>query len=345
MPRNVGWALALLLAAPGGWAQDAVQGQRQPRLQAQRLRSVRRAPRPALPTLILPPDPSARDLAVSQACRRGLGGNQGAVVAMDPRTGRVITLLNPIHAMLNAYQPCSVIKIVTAIAGLSEGVITPESTLQCTKGCWTWPGHGAINLRRALAVSCNPYFQQVGEQVGFEKMQRYAQLLGLGTPSGINLTGETAGWFPSFVRPEGMALLSSHAEGIKTSPVQIAVLLSAAINGGVVFQPQVADADGFVPKERWRLPLGTHLAELADGFMAAVNEGSASPAFDPDVIVAGKTGSCSRVGWFASYAPAGRPEIVIVVFMRWGNGHGASAIAGRIYQELYRGGVSAPAAP
>jgi penicillin-binding protein 2 len=139
--------------------------------------------------------------------------------------------------------------------------------------------------------------------------------------------------------------MSSHAEGIKTSAVQIAVLLSATLNGGILYQPQVARESGFVPFERWRLPEGTNLSGLAEGFMAAVNEGTASPAFDPDVVVAGKTGSCSRVGWFASYAPADRPEVVIVVFMRYGNGHGASAIAGRIYKELYKGPASMPASP
>ena len=292
---------------------------------------------------LLPPDPGERDLFVGEACRKGLGGNQGAVVAMDPKTGRVMALINPVHAMLNAYQPCSVFKIVTAVAGLSEGVITPDTPLYCTKNCWSWPGHGQLNLRRALAVSCNPFFQQVGERVGFYKMQQYAQLLGLGAPTGINVDGESSGWFPTFVKPEGMALLSSHAEGIRTTPVQIATLLSATLNGGVLYQPQLASNEGFVARERWRLPEGTNLSGLAEGFMAAVNEGTASPAFDPDIVVAGKTGTCSGVGWFASYAPADKPEIVIVTFMRFGSGHGASAIAGRIYHELYRN-QSAPAA-
>ncbi len=75
---------------------------------------------------------------------------------------------------------------------------------------------------------------------------------------------------------------------------------------------------------------------LANGFISAVNEGSANPAFDPDVVVAGKTGSCSQLGWFASYAPADQPEIVIVVFVRRGNGHLASSVAGRIYEDLYK---------
>jgi penicillin-binding protein 2 len=102
----------------------------------------------------------------------------------------------------------------------------------------------------------------------------------------------------------------------------------------------VSGPDGFAAHERWRLPAGTVLGGLSDGFLSAVNEGSASSAFDPDVIVAGKTGTCSGVGWFASYAPADRPEVVVVVFVRPGSGHVASAVAGRIYQNLYK-----PAAP
>ena len=74
--------------------------------------------------------------------------------------------------------------------------------------------------------------------------------------------------------------------------------------------------------------------------MGAVNEGSALPAFDPDVIVAGKTGTCSSVGWFASYAPAERASVVVVVFLRQGSGHGAAAVGGRIYQALFK-----PASP
>jgi penicillin-binding protein 2 len=334
MQRSVALAVGLLALAGPALAQASKSA-------ASRSAAARaRTPRWAA---LLPPDPGERDLLVGEACRKGLGGIQGAVVAMDPRTGRVMSLINPIHGMLNAYQPCSVFKIVTAIAGLSENVIVPDTSFYCTKGCWNWAGHGQINLRRALAVSCNPYFQQVGERVGFFKMQQYAQLLGLGAPTGINLDGESSGWFPTFVKPEGMALMSSHAEGIRTTPVQIATLLSATLNGGILFQPQLAGPSGFVPNERWRLPEGTSIDGLAEGFMGAVNEGTASPAFDPDIVVAGKTGTCSGVGWFASYAPADKPEVVIVTFLRHGSGHGASTIAGRIYHELFRS-LSAPAA-
>jgi cell division protein FtsI/penicillin-binding protein 2 len=294
--------------------------------------------------MVLPEDPSERDRAIGEACKLGLGRAAGSVVAMDPRTGRVLALVNPQYGLMKAYQPCSVFKIVVALGGLSEGVITPASTYNCARGCWMWPGHGTLDLRRALAVSCNPYFEWVGEQLGYPTIQRYSTLLGLGVPSGINVAGEATGKVPFFVRPAEVGHLSSHAAGITTSAVQIGVLLSATINGGIVFQPQVAKGDGFVPKERWRLPAQTVYKGLADGFLSAVNEGSATGAFDPNVLVAGKTGSCSRVGWFASYAPADRPEIVIVVFLLGGNGHRASDVAGRIYQTLYRLPMTLPAA-
>ena len=295
------------------------------------------APRtPVLPSLIVSGGASEWDHTVAAACQRGLGRSGGGVVAMDPHTGRVVALVNPANVLFRAYQPCSVFKIVVAIAGLTEGVIKPETTVVCNKGCWMWPGHGPINLRRALAVSCNPYFEWVGEQLGYERIQRYAQTLGLGAPSGINLTGETSGLLPARVAPGAVGHLSSHAAGIATSAVQLAVLLSATINGGIVFQPQVAGPVDFTPKERWRLPAGTVLDGLSDGFLGAVNEGSATSAFDPDVVVAGKTGTCASLGWFASYAPADRPRLVLVVFMRPGSGHSASAVGGRIYQEIFK---------
>lgn len=300
--------------------------------------------RAALPSVIIPPDGSARDRTVALAARAALGNSPGSVVAVDPRTGRVLAVINPTDALFNAYQPCSVFKVVVAVAGLSEGVITPDTRYSCQRGCWMWPGHGTLDLRRALAVSCNPYFEWVGERLGYDRVQRYAQLLGLGATSGINLTGESGGSVPSHVAAEAVGHLSSHAAGIKTTAIQLAVLLSATINGGIVYQPQLSPAAGFEPKERWRLPAGTVLDGLAEGFLSAVSEGSAGEAFDPEVLVAGKTGSCSRVGWFASYAPADRPEIVLVVFLRRGNGHAASAVAGRIYQELFKSPPSLAAA-
>ena len=337
--RVVSASLVVAMLGASGldtWAAAKSASRRQKRPAAARRTQARRVAI-APPSVVVPPGASARDLAVAEASRRALAGAGGAVVAMDPHSGRVLSIVNPGTAVQRAYQPCSVFKIVVAIGGLTEGVITPSTLITCDGGCWFWPGHGPTDLRRALANSCNPYFQRVGERLGYEKVQRYAQLFGLGTRSGINVEGdEASGRIPYYVNQAGVGKLSSHAEGISTSAVQLAVLLSAVVNGGVVYQPQLSAAEGFTPKERWRLPSGTVLRGLADGFLSAVNEGSATGAFDPNVLVAGKTGSCSSVGWFASYAPADRPEIVIVVFLVGGNGHRASDVAGEIYQTLYQ---------
>ncbi len=339
-------ALLFLLAAPVFPAPTARKKVgRIPRPSARTVRKARPRPRPPLPmvphALVLPEGASRRDREIGEACRRGLGKTRGAVVAMDPYTGRVIGVVNPREAVQAAYTPCSVFKIVVGTAGLSEGVITPETQFNCRGGsCWMWAGHGPIDLRRALAQSCNPFFEEVGERLGYARVQRYAQLLGLGTNSGINLAGEVPGHLPFYVTEREVGHLSSHAKGIATSPLQVGALLSTIINGGTVYQPQLHAAAGFVPRERWRLPPRTILAGLSDGFLGAVNEGSASVAFDPDVIVAGKTGTCAGVGWFASYAPADKPEVVIVAFVRPGSGHVASAVASRVYQHLYKPGTT-----
>jgi len=330
-------SLASLLAA------DDAAARSHKRRHASHARSTSRstAKAPEYPALINASDASARDRQVGEACVRALAGRHGSVVAMDPHTGRVLALVNPDVGLFHAYTPCSVFKIVVAIGGLSEGLITPSTLFNCSGRCWTWPGHGPIDLRRALAVSCNPYFEWVGEQLGYERIRRYAHLLGLGEVSGINLTGECPGALPASVQPARVGHLSSHASGVATSVVQIAVLLSATLNGGVVYQPQIAGPEGFVPNARWQLPQGTRLDGLADGFLAAVNEGSAITAFDPDVIVGGKTGSCARLGWFASYVAANeKPDLVLVVFLRPGNGHLASTVAGQIYRDIYK-----PASP
>ena len=110
-----------------------------------------RGGRPPPPVVIVADPSSAEDVAVGEACRRGLGTLNGSVVAMDPKTGRVIAVVNPGQGVERAYQPCSVFKIVVGLAGLTEGVITPQSTYNCDGHCWLWPGHGPIDLRRALA--------------------------------------------------------------------------------------------------------------------------------------------------------------------------------------------------
>lgn len=305
------------------------------------LLAISALPAPAA-TLLLPPGAGARERAVGEAARRALGGTAGAVIALDPRDGRLLAVLSPTYGVRHAYPPCSVFKVVVGLAGLAEGVIEPHTALECDGGCWAWPGHGAITLRRALAVSCNPFFQQVGRRLGWSAIRRYAGELGLGDRTGSGLRGEARGVLPRSVAPSRVGITSSHARGIRMSALQVATLLAATINGGVVYEPQLVAKDAHRPRVRRRLALPTR--ELVGGYYSAVAAGSAFGAFHPEPVVGGKTGTCSGVGWLASFAPVDAPEIVIVVFVRRGNGRRASAIAGRIYGELYPGGAAGLAA-
>lgn len=286
-------------------------------------------------TLLLPPGAGARERAVGEAARRALGRTAGAVVALDPRDGRLLAVLEPTYGVRHAYPPCSVFKIVVGLAGLEEGVITPETTLECDGGCWSWPGHGPIDLRRALAVSCNPYFQQVGRRLGWTTLRDYAERLGLGATTGSGISGEAAGVLPRQVAAQRVPITSSHARGIRMTALQVATMLAATINGGLVFEPRLSAEGSHEPRIRRRLDLP--MDELLGGYYSAVSAGSAHGAFHPEPVVGGKTGTCSGVGWLASFAPVDAPEIVIVVFVRRGNGRRASAIAGAIYAELYPG--------
>ena len=115
-------------------------------------RSVPRRP-PGPPALVVPASASARDLAVSEAARFGLGAQQGAVVVMDPYTGRVLTVLNPYLGLSTAYEPCSVFKIVVAVAGLTEHVVTPDTVYNCAGGC---PDDATLQKLKSFATSFPP---------------------------------------------------------------------------------------------------------------------------------------------------------------------------------------------
>ena len=131
--------------------------------------------------------------------------------------------------------------------------------------------------------------------------------------------------------------------------MQLAVLMSALVNGGVLHEPQLAPAEGLQVNEKSRFSSPDLLALLTPGLFSSVTEGSAQRAFDPGFVASGKTGSCSGVGWFASSLGYPRSEMVVVTFIRGGNGSAASSIAADFYKALLSvppaSSVSVTAAP
>jgi len=289
-------------------------------------------------------DPSYDDPVVRQAAVDALGRYNGSVVAVDPNTGRILSIVNQRVAFGDGYIPCSTIKPTIAIAALEENVITSDTMLKVSRRKY-------MNLTEALAHSNNVFFEELGRRMGFDTVSRYGRLLGLGELAGYNLPEEHPGAFPT--EPPtfgGVARMSSFGQGIQVTPLQLAALAAAFANGGTLYYLQYPhsqeEIDAFQPRVKRDLNIGNVLPEVREGMLAAVLYGTGRLSADPggDETPLGKTGTCddhnnpSHVGWFFSYADETHPRIALAVLLR-GNtravkGPTAAQVAGRIYRKL-----------
>jgi penicillin-binding protein 2 len=280
------------------------------------------------------------DLTVRRASVEGLGHIDGSVVVADPSNGRILSIVNQKLALGSAYQPCSTFKLLVSLAGLSEGVFSKDSEFKC-------PTHhrGYLNLTDALAYSCNEYFQNVGERLGFDRVKRYAQQFGFGELAGLDIKGERSGYFPSEIDEEWVRKLSSHGQFIEVTPLEMTAFVSSLANGGTLYYLQYPRSEeevaNFEPKIKRQLDISNLLPDLKEGMSGSVTYGSGKHAYDPLEPVYGKTGSCSgqgtHLGWFVSYAGDSEHQLVIVVLTRGSlrtEGPFAAGVAGRIYREL-----------
>ena len=287
------------------------------------------------------------DPVVRQAAVEALGRYNGAVVATDPNTGRILTVVNQKLAFSSGFIPCSTIKPTIALAALEENIIRGDTLIKVSRRRY-------MNLTEAMARSNNRFFEELGRRMGFETVSRYGRLMGLGELAGYALPEEQPGSFP-MAPPQngGVARMSSFGEGIQVTPFQLAALTSALANGGTIYYLQyprtVEDRDQFTPRIKRKLDIEPLLPELREGMLATVLYGTGRASFDRegDEQALGKTGTCSdqhagaRIGWFASYADEHHPKISLVVFLR-GNtrrvkGPTAAVVAGRIYRRLREG--------
>ncbi len=295
------------------------------------------------------------DLGLQKVAEEAYQDKMGALIAMEPKTGRILALVSqpsfdpsifargvsseewkalidhPFHPLQNKgiqgqYPPGSVFKIVTAIAGLETGAITPQTQITCTGAfpygnrefrCWKEKGHGTLNLHQALVYSCDVYFYQVGLKVGVDAIAHYAAELGLGRKTGIDLPHEKGGTVPStawkkrrFGVPwySGETLSVAVGQGyLNTTPLQLASLISAVANGGKLYVPQVVErvediygvtVKAYPPKEKGRANISEMtLRIIQEALLGAVNEPGCTggAAALKQVKVAGKTGTAQVV--------------------------------------------------
>jgi len=277
------------------------------------------------------------DLVIRRAAVEALGPYNGTVVAVDPDTGRILTMVNQKVALGTGFQPCSTIKVAVALAGLSEKAIQPANRFRL--------GGLRMDLTYALARSNNYYFATLGEKLGFEKVSHYAHMFGYGERAGLNVAGEQPGSFPSAApRNGGVGMLCSFGEEISQTPLQLAALMSAIANGGTLYYLQYPhdqlEAENFVPLVKRRLEIGSLIPSVKPGMRGAVQFGTAHRARE-DGPIAGKTGTCSEnhahLGWFGCFNDVGPRKLVVVVLLTGGRpaiGPLAAGIAGDMYRRL-----------
>lgn len=289
-------------------------------------------------------DPTYDDPVVRAAAVDALGRYNGSVVAVDPNTGRILTVVNQTVAFGDGYIPCSTIKPTIAIAALEENVISSDTMLKVGRRKY-------MNLTEALAHSNNVFFEELGRRMGFDTVSRYGRMLGLGELAGYNLAEEHPGAFPT--QPPafgGVARMSSFGEGIQITPLQLAAIAAAFANGGTLYYLQYPhtpeEVQNFEPKVKRDLNISNVLPQVREGMLAAVLYGTGRLSYDAggDETPLGKTGTCddrtnpSRIGWFVTYADETHPKIALAVLLR-GNtrrvkGPTAAQVAGGIYRRL-----------
>lgn len=284
-----------------------------------------------------------------------LQGVAGAAVAVEPASGRILALAsspsfdqnifaagmsheqwdtlisNPFRPMENKviqgeYAPGSTFKIITAIAGLEEGVIDERSPFFCpgyyrygnrVYRCWKKGGHGSVAIVKALAESCDVFFYQVGERLGVDRLAWYAKAFGLGSSTGIILDNEAKGLVPTAAWKKmrtgvpwqaGETLSVAIGQGFNlTTPVQMAVLAAAVANGGTRFRPLILEsvktAEGRIlfqnkPEVIGKIPVSKRTLELVRrGLWEVVNSdrGTARASRLADIEFSGKTGTSQVV--------------------------------------------------
>jgi penicillin-binding protein 2 len=355
------------------------------------------------------------DYDVQRALEDGFraGGFNGAAAILDPNTGEIFAMASlpaydpnafaigldgaawsrlvsdPLRPMTNrliqgTYSPGSTFKIVMAVAGLEEGVITPSTTFYCPGygtfygrafRCNRPSGHGTVDLRHALEVSCNVYFYNVGDRLKIDQIHHYASSLGLTGRTGVDLPGENESLVPStewkqrtFKQPwyPGETISVAIGQGaVSVTPMALATMIATVANGGTLVTPHLVRAtdagDGrgwqFKPTPSPRATLSIprdSLEAVRDGLWRVVNgAGTGGRARVPGRDVAGKTGTSQVVslqnrslaagkidvrdnGWFVFFAPRDNPEIAGVVFVEHGlHGSSAAPIARHVIETFF----------
>jgi penicillin-binding protein 2 len=300
------------------------------------------------------------DVRIQQELEKLMAGSadqdiRGSVVVMKVQTGEVIGMIsNPSfdpnkfaagispdnwnalvsdewHPLQNRsihgqYPPGSTYKIVTALAGLEEGVIKPDTSIFCPghfklgRGryrCWKKSGHGSMNLHKALVQSCDVYFYTIGHRLGIDTIAKYARRFGLGSSIRLGLSQEKKGLIPTTQwkllnrkKPWllGETIIASIGQGYNlVTPMQQVSMMAAVANRGILLKPylvkRIEEPEGHIAEEFFPSIVGQldvdpeHLEQVRLALRDVVNgkKGTAKKSRLKNIIVSGKTGTAQVV--------------------------------------------------
>lgn len=330
------------------------------------------------------------DTRVQLAAVEALGDESGAVVVLDVHTGAVRALYSspsfdpnifssplspklwneissdPLHPLQNrcfqgTYPPGSTIKPFLALAGMQEGLIDPKWSVYCrgsitlyghTFRCWRRGGHGTVDMRRALEVSCDVYYYLLGQKLGIERMALWLKRFGLGSPTSLGPAQEASGLIgdPEWSRRvrgtpwyAGESVSVSIGQGpVLVTVIQMARAFALLANGGYLVQPHVVPPS--TPVQPEFIPLDPPGLSVVIAGLERVVSGSEGTARSLQGLpVAGKTGTAQVArlpdegsneerprhlqhhAWFVGWGPVDDPEIAVAVLVEHGGGGGSVA--------------------
>ncbi len=326
--------------------------------------------------------------------------NSGSAVCIDVNNGEIIAMAsypayvpseynkkyneliknpgNPVwnRAIGGAYEPGSTFKMLTAIASLEEGIVSPNELIldngvyryykDYQPQCMEWKygkTHGYVDVRKALQESCNYYFFDVGRRLGIEKLNEYQKKFGFGTKTGIEINGEVSGQIASPENKKNRGENWNPGDTLQASigqsdnlftPIQLASYVATIANGGTRYQPHLvkyvksAD-DGSLLEEKKPVVLDkldiseSTMKAVKEGMQKVTEEGTASNVFkDFPIKVAGKTGTAevskgSNNGIFVAFAPYDNPQIAIAIVIEHGTGgYLAAPVAKAVFEEYFK---------
>jgi penicillin-binding protein 2 len=354
------------------------------------------------------------DFTLQKKAEELLEGKEGAIIVLDPRTGEVLALVSyptydpnkfinrftseewlglvnspafPLEnrAIRGLYSPGSVFKLTMALGALDLGLINDRTSFFCSGtiriygqllNCWKESGHGLMDFYNGIRNSCNIYFYQLGKMMDIEDISRYAELLGFGKKTGIDIAGEKEGLVPNPAWKEkvknepwqpGETISVSIGQGpLLVTPIQVAAHTALIANRGrrvnlhllksLSRQMEESQSQAYDSESDQVQISPSNFEKVIRGMWESANrEGTGRAAKVDGFDVCGKTGSTQIMSqekleqiretgkevkthsWFTGFASKDNPEVVVTVLVEYGGMGGAiAAPIARQLFELYR---------